>query len=284
MNIRVHDVSARTEVQIHEELKAEQARPFDLTKESGWRVCLFCVGRDDHILSILMHHIISDGWSMDVLRRELDIFYSATLRGEEPQVVPLPIQYCDFAMWQKQEEQVTEQQRQLQYWTTQLADSAPAELICDRLRPKVLSGEGDYIPIKIDGLLYHNLLAYCRAQQVTHFVVLLAAFRATHYRLTGMEDATIGSPIANRNRPELEHLIGVFVNTQCMRINVSNHDTFESLIKQIRSTATTAFANQDVPFEQLVSALIPGSRDTSRNLLVQLMFAVHAEGLRPTTT
>ncbi|KAF2462697.1 AMP-binding-domain-containing protein [Lindgomyces ingoldianus] len=277
LNLHVHDVSARTEAEIHEELKADQARPFDLAKEPGWRVCLYRVSRDDHILSVLMHHIISDGWSMDILRRELDIFYSATLRGEEPQVVPLPIQYRDFAVWQKQEEQVAEQERQLNYWTMQLSNSAPAELICDRPRPKVLSGEGDYIPINIDGSMYENLQAYCRAQQVTPFVVLLAAFRATHYRLTGTEDATIGSPIANRNRPELEHLIGFFVNTQCMRITVSNDDTFQSLVQQVRSTATAAFANQDVPFEQIVSALLPGSRDTSRNPLVQLMFAVHAQ-------
>ncbi|KAF2462565.1 AMP-binding-domain-containing protein, partial [Lindgomyces ingoldianus] len=116
----------------------------------------------------------------------------------------------------------------------------------------------------------------CRAQQVTPFVVLLSAFRAAHYRLTGVDDATIGIPIANRNRAELEHLIGFFVNTQGIRVSI-NDDTFDSLVQQVRETTTGAFANQDVPFEQLVSSLLPGSRDTSRNPLVQLMFAVHSQ-------
>ncbi|KAF2462502.1 acetyl-CoA synthetase-like protein, partial [Lindgomyces ingoldianus] len=260
-------------------VKAEQTRPFDLTTEPGWRVCLFRIAKDDHILSIVMHHVASDGWSADVLRSELDNFYAMALAGEKDplsQIAPLPVQYRDFAVWQKQPEQLAEQQRQLEYWTTQLADSAPAELLCDRPRPEVLSGEAGAVNVTIAGSLYDSLQAYCRAQNVTPFVVLLAAFRATHYRLTGAEDATIGTPTANRNRPELENLIGFFVNTQCMRITITD-DIFDDLVQQVRNTATAAFANQDVPFEQIVSALLPGSRDVSRNPLVQLMFAVHSQ-------
>ncbi|KAF2462485.1 condensation-domain-containing protein, partial [Lindgomyces ingoldianus] len=277
MKLRITDVS---DAEVIEAVKVEQTRTFDLSAEPGWRVRLFRISKEDHVLSVVMHHIVSDGWSTDVLCRELDMFYSAALRGDDPlsHVMPLPIQYRDFTIWQKQAKQVAEQQKQLNYWTKQLANSAPAELLCDRPRPKVLSGEASYIPITINGSLYQDLQAYCRSQQVTPFVVLLAAFRATHYRLTGAEDATVGTPIANRNRPELENLIGFFVNTQCMRITVNDiDDTFESLVQQVRSTATAAFANQDVPFEQLVSALLPGSRDTSCNPLVQLMFAVHSQ-------
>ncbi len=129
----------------------------------------------------------------------------------------------------------------------------------------------------IDGSLYKSLQAFARAQQVTPFTLLLAVFRAVHYRLTGVEDATVGTPAANRDRAELEDMIGFFVNTQCMRIVVRDDDSFNTLVPRVRSTTAAAFENQDVPFERIVSALLPGSRDTSRNPLVQLMFAVHPQ-------
>lgn len=174
-------------------------------------------------------------------------------------------------------EQGVEHQRQLEYWKTQLADSTPAELLTDRPRPSILSGGADVVELAIEGSVYERLQAFCRTNQATPFTVLLAAFRAAHYRLTGAGDATIGTPIANRNRPELENMIGFFVNTQCMRIAVGDDDTFDGLARQVRSIATAAFAYQDVPFERIVSALVPGSRDTSRNPLVQLMFAFHSQ-------
>ena len=261
-----------------EALRLEQTTAFDLEREPGWRVSVFQQGDEDHVLSIVMHHIISDGWSVDVLCRELAEFYTIALRGREPlsQTAQLPIQYRDFAVWQKQSHQAAEQQRQLQYWTEQLTDSHPAELLCDKPRPAVPSGEAGVVETTIEGPLYRSLQRFCKTRQVTPFVVLLAAFRAAHYRLTGADDATIGTPIANRNRPEVEELVGFFVNTQCMRITVED-ESFEGLVQQVRATATAAFANQDVPFERVVSALLPGSRDTSRNPLVQLMFAVHSQ-------
>ncbi|KAI1181191.1 non-ribosomal peptide synthetase [Nemania sp. FL0916] len=260
-------------------LKQEQTAPFDLTSEAGWRVSLIKLGENDHILTIVMHHIISDGWSIDILRQELSQFYAAALQGHDPlsKVSPLPIQYRDFAVWQKQEEQVAEQLRQLEYWAHQLADSSPAEFLTDLPRPTIPSGQAGFVPVTIDGELYGKLREFCKTHQMTSFAVLLAAFRAAHYRLTGAEDATIGTPIANRNRRELEHMIGFFVNTQCMRISIDGDDTFESLVRQVRSTATAAFEHQDVPFERVVSALLPGSRDMSRNPLVQIMFAVHSQ-------
>ncbi|UKZ79102.1 NRPS [Trichoderma virens FT-333] len=260
-------------------VQQDQATPFDVTSEAGWRVSLIRLGEDDHVLSIVMHHIISDGWSTDILRQELSLFYSAALQGCDPLSVvsPLPIHYRDFSVWQKQEEQVTEHQRQLEYWTNQLADSYPAEFLTDLPRPTILSGEAGFVPVTIDGELYKKLREFCKAHQATSFAVLLAAFRAAHYRLTGNEDSVIGTPIANRNRRELENIIGFFVNTQCMRITVDGDDTFESLVQQVRSTATAAFEHQDVPFERVVSALLPGSRDLSRNPLAQLMFAVHSQ-------
>ncbi|KAK3314236.1 hypothetical protein B0H66DRAFT_630727 [Apodospora peruviana] len=278
-DLRVVDVSAEQDGDYRGLLKQEQTAPFDLASEPGWRVSLLRLGEDDHVLSIVMHHIISDGWSVDILRQELGQFYAAALRGRDPLslVSPLPIQYRDFSIWQKQPEQAVEHQRQLEYWKTQLADSSPAELLSDRPRPSILSGRAGVVELAVEGSLYERLQAFCRTNQVTPFTVLLAAFRAAHYRLTGAEDATIGTPIANRNRPELENMIGFFVNTQCMRIAVGDDDTLEGLVRQVRFTATTAFANQDVPFERIVSALVTGSRDTSRNPLVQLVFALHSQ-------
>ncbi|KAF4998953.1 hypothetical protein FGRMN_2752 [Fusarium graminum] len=257
----------------------EETTGFDLTHDAGWRATLIRLGNDDHILSVIIHHIISDGWSFDVVRRELIQLYAAAIRGQELSSVlsPLPIQYSDFSAWQKQESQAAEHDRQLQYWKKQLADSAPAQIPTDFPRPALLSGEAGVVPVNIDGGLYQQLQGFCSRHDTTPFSVLLAAFRAAHYRLTAVDDAVIGYPIANRNRRELENMIGFFVNTQCMRIPVSEEDSFESLVRQVTSTSATAFEHEDVPFERVVSAVQPGHRDLSRTPLAQIMFAVHSQ-------
>ncbi|KAG9496487.1 Beauvericin nonribosomal cyclodepsipeptide synthetase bea1 [Fusarium musae] len=202
-------------------LEQEQTTPFDLTSEAGWRALLIRLTDTDYVLSIVMHHIISDGWSIDVLRHDLSQLYAAALQGHDPlsAMNPLPIQYSDFAMWQKQEAQALKHEKQLDYWKKQLADCSPAKLPTDFPRPALLSGEAGVVPVSIDGELYHNLRDFCNENNTTSFAVLLATFRAAHYRLTGVDDAVIGTPIANRNRWELENIIGFFVNTQCMLIN-----------------------------------------------------------------
>ncbi|CVL10435.1 related to non-ribosomal peptide synthetase [Fusarium proliferatum] len=260
-------------------LKQEQTTPFDLTSEAGWRALLIRLSDRDYILSIVMHHIVSDGWSIDVLRHDLSQLYAAALQGRDlaSAMNPLPIQYSDFAMWQKQEAQALEHEKQLEYWKKQLADCSPAKLPTDFPRPALLSGEAGVVPVSIDGQLYQNLRGFCNENNTTSFAVLLAAFRAAHYRLTGVDDAVIGTPIANRNRWELENIIGFFVNTQCMRIAVDDQDTFGSLVSQVRATTTAAFENEDVPFERVVSTMLPGSRDLSRTPLAQLIFAVHSQ-------
>ncbi|KAF4458392.1 Enniatin synthase [Fusarium albosuccineum] len=221
--LKLIDVSDGQDGGYLELLDQEQTTPFDLTAEAGQ-------------------------------------LYEAALQGKDPlsAVSPLPIQYSDFALWQKQESQAVEHEKQLGYWKKQLADSSPAKIPTDFPRPALLSGQ-----------------AGCH--ETTSFAVLLAAFRAAHYRLTGVDDAVIGTPIANRNRWELENMIGFFVNTQCMRISVDDGDSFESLVRQVRSTTTAAFEHEDVPFERVVSALQPGSRDLSRTPLAQLMFALHSQ-------
>ncbi|KAH7240699.1 uncharacterized protein BKA55DRAFT_677902 [Fusarium redolens] len=260
-------------------LEQEQTTPFDLTSEAGWRALLIRLSDTDYVLSIVMHHIVSDGWSIDVLRHDLSQLYAAALQGRDPlsAMNPLPIQYSDFAMWQKQEAQALEHEKQLEYWKKQLADCSPAKLPTDFPRPALLSGEAGVVPVSIDGQLYQNLRGFCNENNTTSFAVLLAAFRAAHYRLTGVDDAVIGTPIANRNRWELENIIGFFVNTQCMRITVDDEDTFGTLVRQVRATTTAAFENEDVPFERVVSTMLPGSRDLSRTPLAQLIFAVHSQ-------
>ncbi|ENH70882.1 Enniatin synthase [Fusarium oxysporum f. sp. cubense race 1] len=260
-------------------LEQEQTTPFDLTSEAGWRALLIRLSDTDYVLSIVMHHIISDGWSIDVLRHDLSQLYAAALQGRDPisAMNPLPIQYSDFAMWQKQEAQALEHEKQLDYWKKQLADCSPAKLPTDFPRPALLSGEAGVVPVSIDGQLYQNLREFCNENNTTSFAVLLAAFRAAHYRLTGVDDAVIGTPIANRNRWELESIIGFFVNTQCMRITVDDEESFGSLVRQVRATTTAAFENEDVPFERVVSTMLPGSRDLSRTPLAQLIFAVHSQ-------
>lgn len=258
-------------------LEKEQTTGFDLETEAGWKVTIYRLNENDHVLSIVMHHIIADGWSVDILRKELEELYTAAIQGEDLSSVlkPLPIQYRDYSVWQREENQANED-KQLDYWIEQLETSQPAEILCDKPRPTALSGSAAVEELRIDDSLYNAITQFGKIHQVTPFVVLLAAFRATHYRLTGINDATIGSPNANRNRWELENLIGFFVNMQCVRIKIEEETSFADLVAQVNLTVTTGFANQDIPFEKIVSKLQKG-RDLSRHPLVQVVFAVHAQ-------
>lgn len=260
-------------------LKEEQSTPFDLQVHPGWRPLVLRQNTRSHILSIVIHHIICDGWSVAVLLKELSTFYSAALHGKpiHAQLPPLPIQYRDFSAWESQKEQRVEHDRQLKYWIEKLTGSKPAEFICDKRRPQAPSRQAIFEEVRIDGAMYDQLRQYCKQHQLTPFIVLLAVFRATHYRLTREADATIGTPIANRGREELHDIIGLFVNVQCIRLKVDDHHTtFEDLVNQAKSTATEAFAHQDIPFDRIVSALQP-DRETTQNPLVQTVFAVHPQ-------
>lgn len=223
---------------LEEELLKEQTRPFDLTKEPGWRVRLFQCTKgemqptEDFVLSIVMHHICTDGWSVDVLSRELALFYSAACRELDllAQVKPLPIQYRDFAAWQQQPSRAAEYRDQLDFWTKQLEGSQPAELPEDYHRPAIPSGKAGVIDIHLDQALCES---FDHFGDFTPFMILFAAFRVAHYRATVTEDATIATPIANRNRQELEDLIGFFVNTLCIRTTVDEGMSFRDLLQQV---------------------------------------------------
>ncbi|KAH7086119.1 nonribosomal peptide synthetase 3 [Paraphoma chrysanthemicola] len=257
----------------------DQTTPFDLRNEPGWRVSIYRISKEEHILSIVMHHIVSDGWSTDVLTRELGAFYSASIRGRNPlsQVQPLPVQYREFSAWQREQAQVDNYDRQLSYWRHQLKSSRPAELLCDKLRPASLSGEAGKQTLEISGLLYVNLQQFCKVHRAIQFMVLLAVFRVTHFRLTGQKDATIGTVNANRDRWELKDMIGFFVNLQCLRTTIEGeHESFEELVQQVSRVTIAALDNADVPFENIVS-ILKNTRDMSRHPLVQIIFAVHSQ-------
>ncbi|KAL7780720.1 hypothetical protein CFE70_010746 [Pyrenophora teres f. teres 0-1] len=276
-DLNIIDIVPGDEQGLAEAVQQEQGTVFNLRTQPGWRVTVYRVGEHDHVLSIVMHHIISDGWSVDVLMRELAGFYSASVRGHDPlsQVQPLPVQYRDFSLWQRQQAQADEHQKQLSYWVEQLQTSRPAELLCDKPRPAALSGQAGVQSIEIAGPLYAKLQSFCQLHGVTQFVVLLAAFRTAHFRLTGQDDATIGTVNANRDRWEIKDMIGFFVNLQCLRIT-AGHGSFEELVQQVHEVTIASHANADVPFESIVSKL-KSDRDLSRHPLVQLVFAVHAQ-------
>jgi hypothetical protein len=261
-------------------LKIDHETPFDLRTQPGWRVSVFELGPNDYVVSIVMHHIISDGWSVDVPQKEISAFYAAAIHHQDPLpcVEPLAIQYKDYALWQRQEQQIAEQEYQLNYWVSHLRTSQPPEFLCDKPRPTTLSGEAAVERLRIEGPLYDMLKLFCKQHSVTPNLVLLATYRATHYRLTGSTDANIGILNSNRDKWELKNIIGFFVNLQCIRLLVEE-DTFEQLVKQSQKSMAAAFENQDVPdvpFENIVAKL-KKDRDLSRNPLAQVIFAFNPQ-------
>lgn len=257
-------------------------RPFDLTRELAWKVCLFRISSSEAVLALVVHHIIWDEWSASILFRELGEYYSRACCGDVnlPSLIsPLRVQYSDFAVWQKQRAQGTDYELQLQYWKDSLKESVPAEFLCDYPRPSVPSYHAATVEffIGMEDAAQNGLKAICKAEGVTPYIALLAAFRAAHFRLTQASDATIGTPVANRETGELQDIIGLFVNIQCIRTRIDESTSFSALVQQTKASVTEALANQDVPFEQVVSACRPGVRDTSRNPLVQVLFAHHTQ-------
>ncbi|KAM0668691.1 hypothetical protein ACQRIU_002253 [Beauveria bassiana] len=257
-------------------LQKDQLTPFELQTEPGWRVHIYQLGKDDFVLSIVLHHIICDGWSMDILWKELALFYAAANRGHDPlsTVDPLPVQYRDYSVWQRQQYS-RHDQPELDYWANELKASKPAELPCDKARPAALSGQVKTQNVRIQGRLYDLLQQVSKKLEVTPFVVLLAAFRVTHFFLTGVADATIGIPNANRGRWQDKDVVGLLVNMQCIRSKIGQ-ETFEAFVRQVQATMLAAFHRQDTPFELIVSKL-GIQRDLSRHPLFQIIMADHSQ-------
>ncbi|GAB1208359.1 hypothetical protein APSETT445_007107 [Aspergillus pseudonomiae] len=190
---------------------------------------------------------------------------------------PLPIQSRDFVVWQKQQGQTGEHQRQVEYWVKQLEGSHPARFLCDKPRQTIPSGAAEKQQVELSGSLYRDLQDFCKLHEVTPFTVLLTAFRTTHYRLTGVDDATVGTLKERRNGQRPEGMIDFLSNLQCIRIRIEDDQSFEQLVRQVHRTTADAHANQDVPFEKIVSELPIDIRDGSRNPVVQLVFSLHSK-------
>ena len=255
----------------------EARRPFELAQAPLLRARVLRLGEVEHNLLITMHHIISDGWSLDILFRELSTLYSAFSEGKPSPLPELPIHYVDFALWQRQWLQGEILENQLSYWKQQL-NGAPSllELPSDRPRPAVQTFRGAKQSLALPGVLTESLKALSRKEGVTLFMTLLAAFQTMLHRYTGQDDIVVGSPIANRNRREVEGLIGFFANTLALRTDLSGNPTFRELLGRVREVALGAYAHQDLPFEKLVEELQP-ERDLSRNPLFQVMFSLQQD-------
>jgi len=251
----------------------EAQQPFNLAQEPLFRAKLLHLTEAEHMLLLNMHHIISDGWSFDVFFRELAAFYTVFFTGKPSPLPELPLQYADFAHWQREWLQGEVLESQLNYWKQQLSGSLPIlQLPTDHPRSPVQTYQGAYQYLELSKDLTEALKALSQQEGVTLFMTLLAAFQTLLYRYSGQEDIIVGTPIAGRNQVKTDGLIGFFVNTLVMRTDLSGKPSFRQLLAQVREVALGAYAHQNLPFEKLVEKLQP-ERNLSRSPLFQVMFA-----------
>ncbi|MGD1913646.1 MAG: amino acid adenylation domain-containing protein [Rivularia sp. (in: cyanobacteria)] len=249
-------------------------KPFNLAKELLVRATLLPLSQEEHVLLVTMHHIITDGWSWGVFLRELSTLYAAFSTNQPSPLPELPIQYADFAVWQRDRIQNDFLATQLNYWKQQLKGELPAlHLPTDYPRPNTTTFSGAKEYFRFPASLTNVLRLLSQREDCTLFMSLLAAFNIILYRYTNQEDILIGSPIANRNRAELEAMLGLFVNTLVLRNNLSGNPSFCELLHRVREVTLDAYAHQDLPFEMLVEELQP-ERDLSRNPLYEVMFVL----------
>jgi amino acid adenylation domain-containing protein len=252
----------------------EAERPFDLEHDLLFRVALLRLDRQEHLLLFTMHHIVSDGWSMGVLNREVATLYEAFSDGRQSPLAELEVQYADYAIWQREWLQGEVLERQSAYWRKQLADTPPAlELPTDRPRPAVRSYRGALEAVRLSPELTEALKELSRREGATLFMTLLAAFQVLLRRYSGQEDVVVGTPIANRTRSETEQLIGFFVNTLALRTDLSGDPSFRAVLGRVRAVTLGAYAHQELPFEKLVEEVQP-TRDLSRSPLFQVMLVL----------
>ncbi len=255
-------------------LATEEARlPFDLAVGPLVRAQVIQFGDLDHAILLSLHHIVGDGWSFGVAASELATLYDAYHRGVGSPLAPLPVQYADYSLWQRSWLEGALRKRLVEYWSRQLAGVTPLELPTDRPRPPIRTSRGAFQPLTIPATVAEPLVALCRREGVTPFMLLLAAFQTLLHRWSGQDDIVVGSPVANRSRSEVEGLIGYFVNMLALRTDLSGDPSFRTLLERVREIALGAYEHQELPFEMVVEALQP-SRDASRTPLFQVMFVL----------
>ncbi|MFV1966849.1 MAG: amino acid adenylation domain-containing protein, partial [Pirellulaceae bacterium] len=259
------------EKEIRRYASEEALKPFDLSTGPLVRARLVRLGEQEHVAFFTIHHIVSDGWSMGVLTRELGIVYEAFSRGKPSPLHELPIQYTDFAHWQRGWLQGEVLERQLEYWRRQLGELSPLELPADAPRPERQTFRGGACELVLPEAQWTGIQTLSVAEGITPFMTLLAAYQLLLSRYSGQEDIAVGTPITGRNRAEIEGLIGFFVNTLVMRTDVSGNPSFRNLLARVRDVAVAAYSHQDLPFEKLLEELRP-DRDLSRTPLFQAFF------------
>ncbi|NJL19790.1 MAG: amino acid adenylation domain-containing protein [Leptolyngbyaceae cyanobacterium SM1_3_5] len=266
--------SAEQEQQVRQFIAGEVETPFDLATGLLIRSKVLQLGNTDHVLLLTLHHIVADGWSIEVLVRELAKLYMACLL-QQPLPTPLPIQYADFALWQRNYLQGDVLETLLAHWKRTLKDAPPVlTLPTDYPRPSLQTYHGKSTSFDLNPALAAKLKALSQQSQVTLFMTLLSAFYVLLHRYTQQDDLVVGTPIANRNRTEISELIGYFVNILVLRANLSGDPSFKQLLAQAYQMALDAYSYQDLPFEKLVEALQP-ERSLSHTPLFQVMFALH---------
>lgn len=270
------------EEELHQAMHESSEHPFDLVRDLPLRAWLFALGPQEHVLLISMHHIVSDGWSLGPLTRDLARAYEARRRGAEPSMPPLPVQYADYTLWQRQllgreEDPDSLASRQLAYWRSVL-DGMPQELRlpADHPRRPVSDFAGGTIEFTLAADLHTALVEVARTENATMFMVLQAGFAALLSKLGAGTDIPIGSPVAGRMDDALTDLIGYFVNMLVFRVDVSGDPRLRDLVKRVQTVALDAYENQDIPFDRLVTALNP-ARSRTRHPLFQVMFTLESD-------
>ncbi|MEM6398887.1 MAG: amino acid adenylation domain-containing protein, partial [Cyanobacteria bacterium P01_D01_bin.116] len=278
LTLSILDISSlsawQQEAEVKQQATQEAQQPFDISSDHLLRVKLLRLGEQEHIILLSMHHIVSDAWSVGVLVQEFATFYSQFCNEEPLTEAELPVQYVDFAAWQRQWLQGEVLETQISYWLKQL-DNAPKvlELPTDHSRPVIQTYRGANYSFELSKELSTSLAKLSQQQGSTLFMTLLAGFQTLLWRYTAQEDIIVGSPIANRNRVEIEGLIGFFVNTLVLRTNLAGNPSFEDLLLRVREVALGAYAHQDLPFELLVEKL-KVERSLSHSPLFQVMFVL----------
>jgi acyl-CoA synthetase (AMP-forming)/AMP-acid ligase II/acyl carrier protein len=272
VDLSVHPAPER-EMRAQELATAEAQRPFVLTQGPLMRATLLRLGEEDYALLLTIHHIAFDGWSLSVLAGELAALYQAFCAGHPQPLPELPIQYADYAYWQRQWLQGNVLQSQLAYWKRQLAGVPVLDLPTDRPRPSVQTFRGAKQSLKLSRRLTDALKVFSLREGVTPFMSLLAAFTALLHGYTGQDDIAVGTFLINRNQTDTEGLIGFFINNLVLRADLSGNPSFRDLLARVRTVALTAYAHQDLPFEKLLEELRP-ERDRSRTPLFQVMLVL----------
>jgi hypothetical protein len=274
------DASAR-ETELASRLRDLCREPFDLTSDVLLRPTVFRLGADDHVLLLRLHHIAFDAFSDGVFFGELARLYTARVSGSDAGLDELPIQYADFAVWQHEHLAGAHLEQLVRYWRDELKGVPQLlQLPVDGTRHSPQRHEGRHHPLSIEGGLAADIVAFGRSVGATPYMTLLSAFGVLLYRITGQDDVVVGSPIANRVRPELERLVGFFSNTVALRLRLGGNPSFREVVQRTRATSLQAYAHQELPFERVVEELqVP--RDARFNPVFQVNFRAQAEERRP---